>query len=518
MTPIGYAYLNQYYQLLLPKLNLEVYQDPSAETESIQRYGASQRKILPRHIKTPTSPYEHMIAAIKHQGIRLPFFAAIFRRLDVEAFTLFIAAAPNAKHNRVLWHLYEWLIDTQLALPDLKFGNYVALFDDRYYFTLAEGDRDRRTRVRNNAIGTREYCPTVRKTPEINKLAKTDVYKTAYAEIQKLGEHLSADVIGRSVNYLYTKETRSSNAIENERPDDRRTQRFLNAIKNAGLFELSKEKLIDIQNQIVAETAKAGDYRDFEIYVGSVIHRRGEMDEDVHYVGCPARHVHSMMRGFFALHDRLMLDGGIPSLIHAAIVSFAEVYIHPFTDGNGRIHRYLIHDVMRQREHDHRFVIPISAAILRNTSKYDEVLESISVPLLAMLDYHFDNDRRLVIDNDIDYVYRYPDFTRHVCFVYEMMNTAISEELVQEIVLLQVFDTIKEVINRLVDVPNHKLDTLVSIVISGGGKVSRSKHRLFGAHLDDSQIADIESLATALIERMKSQFSVDLQAVMNTRT
>lgn len=516
MNPIGYTYLNQHYQLLLPKLGLEVYQDPTAETETYRAYGATQRKILPGHLKAPSSPYEHMISAIRYQGIRLHFFAAIFERVNVNELTQFIAAAPNSKHNRVLWYLYEWLTDKQLKLSDLKHGNYVNLFEEDYYYTLAEGTRDRRTRVRNNAIGTREYCPTVRKTPWVRELAATDVYQTAWAKVQSLGESVSAEVVGRSINYLYTKETKSSNEIEHELPDRRKMQRFLNAIKNAGLFELSKEKLIDLQNQIVADTARARDYRDHEIYVGSTIQRFSEMDEDVHYVGPPAKDVPSMMRGLLAMHDQLMLDGQVPALIHAAIVSFAEVYIHPFEDGNGRIHRYLIHDVMRQREREHKFIIPISASILKNQKRYDEVLESVSTPLLAMLDYHFDEKKRVVINNDIHYMYRYPDFTEHVVFIYEMMNVAISDELISEIVLLMAFDEIKKAFSEQADVPNNKLDTLVSIAISGGGLISKAKRPLFLKYMEESAIITVQALAQQVVKQMKERFDVDLQALMNS--
>lgn len=517
MIPIGYTFLNQHYQLLLPRLGVEYYQDPSAETVTVRAYGASKRKILPRHLKTPLSPYEHMIAAIKHQGIRLHFFAAIFGRINVDEFTAFISAAPNSKHNRVLWHLYEWLTGRRLGLSDLTQGNYVDLFDDEFYFTLKEGWRDRRTRIRNNAIGTPEYCPTVRKTAAVKALAETNVYDTALAKMQQIGEELSADVLGRSINYLYTKETKSSNEIEHEKPDKRKMQRFLNAIKNAGLFELSKEKLIDLQNHIVAESARASDYRTGEIYVGSTIQHFSEMDQDVHYVGAPASQVPSMMNGLLKMHDQLMLDGQVPALIHATVVSFGEVYIHPFDDGNGRIHRYLIHDVMRQREPEQKFIIPISAAIFKNPKRYDEVLETISKPLVAMLDYHLDDQQRIVINNDIDYMYRFPDFTEHVIFVYEMMNVAISEELIEEVVLLIVFDTIKGNIGREADVPNQKLDTLVSILISGNGKASNSKRALFLRYLTEDQLRRAEEVTLVALNETRVSFNIDLPAIMNRK-
>lgn len=442
----------------------------------------------------------------------------MFKVIDVDEFTSYIEKQPNSKPNRVLWFLYEWLTGKQLTLPDLTAGNYINLFDEQYYFTIQSGVRNRRTRIINNAVGTKEFCPMVRKTSEILELSKVNVYETAFAEVQKLGEALSADVIGRSINYLYTKETRSSTEIEKEKPDKKKMQRFLNAIKNAGLFELSKGKLIDLQNQIVEEKVKAKDYRDCEIYVGSTIQRYGFVDEDVHYIGARAQTVDSMMNGLLSTHENLMLDAKVPALIHAAIISFGEVFIHPFDDGNGRIHRYLIHDVLKQREPDHQFIIPISAAILKNTARYDQVLEQISKPILAMLDWELDaeNGNRVIINNDIDFMYRYPDYTEQVKFVYEMMNAAIADDLIEEICLLLVFDLIKKAITKIADIPNMKLDTIISIIVNGGGKVSKPKSKLILQYLTEQEITEVENIAIKLINEMKEQFEIDVQKLVNS--
>lgn len=519
MKPVGYTFLNQHYKLLLPKLGVEVYQDPKAEIESTISYGGSKRKLLPKNRRNLDTPYENMAAAIKYQGIRLHFFAAMFKVIDVDEFTSYIDKRPNSQTNRVLWFLYEWLTEKRLDLADLTTGNYVTLFDDQYYFTICNGERDRRTRIINNAIGTHEYCPTVRKTPEIMEMSKVNVYETAFAEVQKIGEALSADVIGRSINYLYTKETRSSTEIEKEKPDKKKMQRFLNVIKNAGLFELSKGKLIDLQNQIVEDKVKAKDYRECEIYVGSTIQRYGFVDEDVHYIGARAKTVNSMMDGLLSTHEKLMLDAKVPALMHAAIISFGEVFIHPFEDGNGRIHRYLIHDVLKQREPDHKFIIPISAAILKNSGRYDQVLEEVSKPILAMLDWELDteNGNRVVINNDIDYMYRYPDYTEQVKFVYEMMNAAIAEDLIEEICLLLVFDLIKKAINKTSDIPNMKLDTIISIIVSGGGKVSKAKSNLVRQYLTEHQLDEVEAIAIKLIKEMKAKFKINVQKLVNQK-
>jgi len=519
MTPLGYTYLNQYYNLLLPKLDVEVYQDPQADTEKLISYGASKRKIIPGTRKLAETPFEHMVSAIKYQGIRLHFFSAMFQRVDINALTAFIADKPNSKYNRVIWYLYEWLTEKKLELNDLTQGNYIQLFEDDFYYTLANGDKDKRTRVINNAIGTKDFCPTIRKTKEVKVLEKIDVYQTAYAEMQKVGDPLTADVLGRSINYLYTKETKSSNEIERETPVKHKMKRFLNVIKNVGLFELTKEKLIDLQNKIVEENKRANDYRTDEIYVGSTIHRLGGIDEDVHYIGALAKHVPSIMHGLLKTHERLMIDAKVPALIHATAISFGEVYIHPLDDGNGRIHRYLIHDVMKQREPEHKFIIPISAAILKNQKQYDSVLETISRPILAMLDWELDseNNNKLIVHNDIDYMYRYPDYTEHVKFVYDMMTTAISDELVEEIGLLVVFDAIKSAINNLTDIPNNTLDQITSIIINGGGKVSKAKYKLVVLHIDQEKLTVIEELSVKLIQTMKARINIDVQKLMDKK-
>ncbi|ARU54458.1 filamentation induced by cAMP protein fic [Oleiphilus messinensis] len=457
-----------------------------------------------------------MIAAIKYQGIRLHFFAAIFTKVDVEELTNFIKGKPLSVYNRVIWYLYEWLTGNELAIDNLTKGNYIKLFDDEYYYTLQEGERDKRTRVINNAIGTREFCPIIRKTPEIKTLEKIDVYDTAYAQMQLIGQNLSADVIGRSINYLYTKETKSSTDIEKETPSKDKMQRFLKAVKSAGQFELNKEKIIDIQNQIVEENKKATDYRDHEIYVGTTIHRLSGYDEDVHYIGPKHEHVASMMKGLLDTHDKLMMDGQVPSLMHATAISFGEVYIHPMKDGNGRIHRYLIHDVMKQRDQEHKFIIPISAAILKNQPKYDEVLESLSTPIMAMLTYELDDDARVIINNDIDYMYRYPDFTNHVIFIYEMMNTAIAEELKAEICLLLAIDKIKGFINERCDVPNNKLDVCVSIIVKGRGKVSKTKRKLVLKSIDESLLEEVEDFASSVLNTVRETLNVDVADVINS--
>ena len=52
-------------------------------------------------------------------------------------------------------------------------------------------------------------------------------------------------------------------------------------------------------------------------------------------------------------------------VVAAAVLAFGFVYIHPFEDGNGRLHRCLFHHVLAQRGFNPPGVVfPISSAIL----------------------------------------------------------------------------------------------------------------------------------------------------------
>lgn len=63
----------------------------------------------------------------------------------------------------------------------------------------------------------------------------------------------------------------------------------------------------------------------------------------------------------------------------AAAASFGFVFIHPFEDGNGRIHRFLKHQMLASSGFTpHQMLFPVSAVMMRDRSRYDEILEGFS--------------------------------------------------------------------------------------------------------------------------------------------
>ncbi|WP_053202840.1 Fic family protein [Jiangella muralis] len=60
----------------------------------------------------------------------------------------------------------------------------------------------------------------------------------------------------------------------------------------------------------------------------------------------------------------------IPALVHAALAHAQFETIHPFTDGNGRTGRALIHAMLRARGLTRNVTVPVSAGLLTDTDGY----------------------------------------------------------------------------------------------------------------------------------------------------
>lgn len=511
MDDAGYSYLREVLNLNVPPLSLELKQGNIATEKTID-YGYGRVKVLSNRINVGTSTFDHISTAIKFQGVNLCYLYATFKEIDPCGLAAYILEKQNGETRRCIWYLYEWLMDARLDIPDLKAIKYVKLLKEEYYFTASKPTRDKRTAVDNNLIGSKDFCPVIRKTPSVMAWSGKDMVELARNDLRLLGAVVDIEIINRSINYLYTKETKSSTEIENEDSAENKTTKFYRALKACGLYPLSKQRLIRVQNQIIQSPTKDRDYRNYNNYIGEKHQRTGM--ESVHYV-CPKyEHVASLMSGILSMHDRLMVEQSLPPMMHAAIVSFGLVYVHPFSDGNGRTHRYLIHDILKARsDNTDDLIIPVSAAILQNMKQYDSVLETISKPILDNCDFDLSPEGEILINNDIHYFYKYPDLTPHVEFLYEMMSAAITKDLLPEIIHLYIHDSVKSMIDSTCDVPNKQLSLLVNILMMNEGKIGKRKKRdLFGYYLSEEQLDDIESAATMIVSSMNKKFKDILNA------
>ncbi len=96
------------------------------------------------------------------------------------------------------------------------------------------------------------------------------------------------------------------------------------------------------------------------------------------------------MAGLIAAY-RTLKSSDVPAIVHSAIISYGFVFMHPFEDGNVRLHRFLIHNILSQRGRVPEVpMFPVSAAMLKNPVLYSTFLEKYSIPLLQLIDYNLE--------------------------------------------------------------------------------------------------------------------------------
>lgn len=463
---------------------------PSSTTRKTIQDHNQTRDLFPHSYWPGDSLVCHLEFALKYDGINLALLWVIFRAFEpdqIEALCDWIRSKPTGKYGRRAWFLYEFLTGDRLdSIPDLKKGSYVALLDERDYFTLGKGRRSSRHRIDNNLLGDARFCPMVRRTEALQELDALDLKR----EFEDVVSVYPKNLLDRSIGYLYNAETKSSFQIEAESLSQNKTERFVAVLERAHHQDyLDKSLLIEIQNLIVDQRFQEQDYRSVQNYVGQTIHYGRQR---IHYV-CPHyRDVQELMDGLMHTHSQ-MRAFDVQSLVHAAVVAYAFVFLHPFEDGNGRIHRFLIHNVLQLRNAVPSGVIfPVSASMLKYAKKYTESLEDYSRPLMAQMSYELDEDGQMELLTPNTHLYRYMDLTAQTEALLTFVRKTIEEQVVQELEYLASFDQAKEAMENIVELPDRLLNLFIKCCTQNGGKISQGKQKKFFAFLSDEEVGRLE--------------------------
>lgn len=434
---------------------------------------------------------DHLEFALKYDGTNLAILASIFREIDVKELDAYVRSRPTGKYARRLWYLYELLTGHRLALDNLKQGNYVDLLEPEDYYTVSPRRQVRRQRINDNLLGDGRFCPTVRRSDRLRSFEDADLQRRCR---EVVGSH-PPELLKRALRYLYTKETRSSFEIEHLKPSASRTERFIALLQSAEKEDFcDKAHLTDLQNRIVNPRFAEDDYRKEQNYVGETV---AWQQERVHFV-CPRpEDVPDLMAGLIAAHQ-WMAKGDVHAVVHAASVAYGFVFLHPFEDGNGRIHRFLIHNILARRGFTPEGVMfPVSAAMLRSPAEYDASLEALSRPLMPLLDYSMDEEGRMTVHNDTAVWYRYIDMTPQAEALFAFIEKTINTELVDELAFLANYDRTKAAIQAVVDMPDREIDLFIRFCLQSHGRLSAQKRASHFDLLTDQEVGQMEQAVQA---------------------
>ena len=497
--PAGYLLLQQRHGLTCLPHHVESF--VSHGTRCTHSTPEKTQETYPRNYWPGESDFEHLEFALKREGLHLQLLRALLPRLTADAVTAYVQSKPTSTYARRIWYLFEEFSGQRLSLGDVTQGNYVDLLDSHDYHT-GPAVRSPRHRVNVNLLGSLAFSPMVRRSKKLKASEAQRLEELCRTVIASIPPELYA----RALRYLYTRETKSSYAIEREAPDQRRAQRFADALREAAQRDyLLKEPLVTLQQAIVDPRFANQGWRDSIGEQNFVSRSVGMNEEEMHFIAPRPQDLAELMDAYLDASRRI-LHSDLHPVIAAAVVAYPFVFLHPFSDGNGRLHRFLIHYVLSFR----RFapdgvVFPISATMLHRPQDYDASLESFSKPLLSLIEYKQDFHGRMTVANDTRDFYRYVDCTTPTEILFSFVEETIEQELPAEILFLQQYDTARKLMREVVDLPNRHADLFVRLCLQNQGTLSKGKRQLPEyANLSNDEIAGLEAaLAEAFALKTK---------------
>lgn len=480
--PVGYSALIHVYNL-----NVIMPQTLYAIGKRHKEFEGNNWHILtPRYAPAPTLE-GHLYFALKYEGIDLAVLRRLFKVIDSTKVKSMVKDKPTSSYARRIWFLYEWLLGEKLDLEDVDKGNYVPVVDSDLQYCI-NGENSSRHRVRNNLPGTPQFCPLVFKTKKIKKFVSMKLQEKA----KDIVGNVSSDLLARSASFFLLEDSRSSYVIEGQTPPATRIQRWARVIGQAGKRKLDADELVRLQKILIGDTrfVKEG-FRDKGGFVGE--HDRRTRQPLPEHISARPEDLPSLVESLISFNDGPAKN--LDAVIASAILAFGFVFIHPFEDGNGRIHRYLIHHVLAERGFNPPgMVFPVSSTILSKIEDYRKVLQSYSQPLSSLIEWEPTPDGNIrVLDDTADF-YRFFDCTAQVEFLYECVRITIEKDLPAEISFLKNYDKFCENVNMVVDMPEQTLNLLFHFLRQNEGRLSNRARSKEFSKLREEEAKQIEKI------------------------
>lgn len=437
-------------------------------------------------VMRPTAePAAHLQFHLRHEVPHLEFLARLFQRTGPDFVQAWVMAEPTGQYARRAAFLYEWLTGQALMAPKRLGGNYVDAIDSAKLMA-ASPDRVvkvQRWRVNDNLPGTQFFCPMVIKTEAVLQASALNVPEL----FAQLADEFGEDLLIRAAAWMTLRESKASFAIEGEADRIGRIQRFADVMsRRTGQREppLSDAALAELQQEILGEQTTITHFglRQSPVFVGETV----RYQEVVHYVAPPAEDVAAMLEGLRTFLDRTQ---GQSSVMRSTVAAFGFVYIHPLADGNGRVHRFLINDVLRRDGAvPDPVILPVSAVITDDAGErrgYDRVLDQVSRPLMqAVREYvAFESVQTTwpdgVVSNFIFHgaeqagpLWRYPDLGPHVVYLSNIVARTLTEQMREESRYLRSHTLARMALKEIVEMPDHQADRVLRSIEQNRGELS----------------------------------------------
>ena len=496
MARIGYQWLSHTYGV--HPVHPFTVQSEIGRSRSTSMHDGIRREVYPENYRPRPTLREHLTFAFKHEGVHLEFLVRLYQLPEAGAeLEQWISDEPTGAYARRAGFFYEWLMPEPLAFAGVTQGNYVDALDSESFLTGAPINIQR-WRVRDNLPGTRDFCPVIRRTDEV---LQAEAYDVA-AKLAELEADYGIDLILRSTVWLTVKESRASFLIEHEQDQEDRIRRFAAVMEaecgqHADAFAL--ETLSTLQRDILGEAALRYGLRKSPVFVGHTARYQQVVD----YIGPHWDKTEALLRGLSSFLGRTT---GTAALVRAAVASFGFVYVHPMADGNGRISRFLINDVLRRDGVlPAPIILPVSATITHSTynrADYDRVLERFSKPLMQRYGDRYNFRETVKAGDGVEYnfhfsayddalpAWRYPDLTAHVGYLANVIDQTLTHEMRDEARFLQAHEGARQAIKQVLEAPDIELDVIIRSVRENGNRISNKLTKRYPLLADKPALAE----------------------------
>lgn len=436
---------------------------------------------------------DHLSFALRHESLDLLILKRVFDAVPEAEIATMIRVTPTGIPARRAWYLYEKLTGRTLAVDDAPTAAAIDVLDPKLYFT-GKPRLSKRHRVRDNLIGNGRFCPIIRRTEVLEDALRLDLAAQARETVGRTGAHL----VARAASFMLLADSRASFEIEGERPPRNRLERWGRAVLQAGKNRLTLDEITRLHNALIEDTrfVRPGLRRD-GVFLGERDHQGIPLPE---FIGARPVDLSDLMGGLQEANDR-MRDDGLDPVLQAAATAFGFVYVHPFEDGNGRVHRCLIHHVLAERKFTPLgMVFPVSSVMLDRIDDYRGTLQSHSGPLMPCIEWRATLDRNVEVLNDTADLYRYFDCTEAAEFLYACVTRTVEHDLPNEIDYLRRHDDAIRRIMDAVEMPDRLAENLMMFIRQNHGTLSKKRRTGDYKALRDDEVALLEGIVRDAFE------------------
>ena len=431
--------------------------------------------------------YGHLTFAFKQEGIDLAVLKALYGRIESTEIIEIVQREPTGAYSRRIWFLYEWLLDEKLDIPDVIQGNFVFLVNKKIQYA-GSPIRSRRHRVNNNLPGVRGFCPLIKRTQILDNFIDLNLSQKA---VENIGQTHS-DLLSRAATFLLLKDSKASYNIEGESPPHNRVARWGNILGQAGQRPLDFDELQKLQSILIVDYRfTMPGYRNKGSFVG--VHDRTTGVPIPDHISARAEDLNELLSGLFDTYEMLKEARYHPVLM-AAVLAFGFVFIHPFVDGNGRIHRYILHHILAETSFvPAGLVFPVSAVILERIKEYKDVLEAFSKPRLEYIEWSPTKDNNVQVTNETIDMYRYFDATKQAEFLFACVEETVNKTIPNEVKYLEKYDRLNDFIKNNIEMPDKLVDLLIRFLAQNNGVFSKRAREKEFAELTANEAQTIEA-------------------------